>query len=210
VEHATRQLAAAGLDPQLAEDIGRLEFRIVDLSGDRLGSTFGDLVWIDLDGAGSGWSVDPVAVSPGEGRVDLLSVVMHELGHVIGLDHDELGETLDAGERLSPRVLSSPAQFDLPGSLVGNWDWSGVEANGFESNLGVPPVSVSLLISGMSGQGLAGESPYNTARVTGSYWTVPSTLVPFAFSIDQWRPTTLRLGLGPPLDQGDSSIFDEI
>jgi hypothetical protein len=80
----------------------------------------------------------------------------------------------------------------------------------FESNLGVPPVSVSLLISGMSGQGLPGESPYNTARVTGSYWTVPSTLVPFAFSIDHWRPTTLRLGLGPPLDQGDSSIFDEI
>ncbi|MCS6850698.1 MAG: Ig-like domain-containing protein, partial [Gemmataceae bacterium] len=38
---------------------------------------------VDASAAGHGWSVDPWVVQPG--RVDLLTVVMHELGHVLGL-----------------------------------------------------------------------------------------------------------------------------
>ena len=37
--------------------------------------------------------------------MDLLTVLMHEMGHVLGLDHDIKGvmqETLDPGTRLSP------------------------------------------------------------------------------------------------------------
>ena len=40
--------------------------------------------------------------------MDLLTVVMHEMGHVLGLDHEATGvmqETLDPGTRLSPSRL---------------------------------------------------------------------------------------------------------
>lgn len=43
-------------------------------------------VWIDLDAAGHGWVTDPSG--PG---MDLLTVVVHELGHVAGLEHDDEG-----------------------------------------------------------------------------------------------------------------------
>jgi predicted Zn-dependent protease len=38
--------------------------------------------------------------------MDLLTVLRHELGHVLGLDHDApvdvMAETLEVGERLAP------------------------------------------------------------------------------------------------------------
>ena len=36
------------------------------------------------------------------GEVDLLSALTHEIGHVLGYDHDVMDETLGAGERELP------------------------------------------------------------------------------------------------------------
>jgi hypothetical protein len=63
-----------------------------NLPGDRIGLTLGYDIYIDSDAAGRGWQV-----------MDLGSVVMHELGHVLGFDHDDAGTMpvmngiLDAG-----------------------------------------------------------------------------------------------------------------
>ena len=41
--------------------------------------------------------------------MDLLSVLMHEIGHLLGCGHDEGGvmqETLSAGERLTPHGVA--------------------------------------------------------------------------------------------------------
>ena len=100
-----------------------IDIRIADLGGTTLGLASGNTIWLDDNAAGWGWFVDPTPwddsefTTPGnqgeQNRMDLLSAVMHEMGHVLGLEHsdhddDVMYETLAAGER-----HASPDQHDL-------------------------------------------------------------------------------------------------
>src|SRR5262249_10140362 len=73
---------------------------------------------LDDNAADWGWFVDTTPsndsefTTPGnqgeQNRMDLLTVLMHEMGHVLGFDHEPTGvmqETLDPGTRLSPSLL---------------------------------------------------------------------------------------------------------
>ena len=64
--------------------------QVGNLPDDRLGVTLGQAVYIDSDAAGHGWQA-----------MDLLSVVTHELGHVLGFDHDDAGA--NSGHERNPR-----------------------------------------------------------------------------------------------------------
>jgi hypothetical protein len=125
IDRLTESLGLDDSDVALLESI---TFEIADLSGLTLGQADGTTIVIDSDAAGYGWFVDTTPYEDSEfdeawegslvdGRMDLLTAVMHELGHILGLEDipDEkasdtlMSDTLDAAVRqLEVEVDASP------------------------------------------------------------------------------------------------------
>jgi CSLREA domain-containing protein len=110
VDGALGRLASAGADPAVLNALIETQFVLADLPSATLGlaDVANGRVLIDVDGAGAGWYVDGTPWEDGEfaaggvSGVDLLSAVLHEMGHVAGHGHDADGlmaETLSAGVR---------------------------------------------------------------------------------------------------------------
>ncbi|HEY9616502.1 MAG TPA: hypothetical protein V6C64_06665, partial [Microcoleaceae cyanobacterium] len=92
--------AAQGVNSASLDKLRHTDVLIGDLGGTLLGSSDNFQVQIDDDADGYGWSTSIKQVTPG--KVDLLSAVTHEFGHILGLEHDVMGETLGVGERHLP------------------------------------------------------------------------------------------------------------
>jgi hypothetical protein len=136
VQAAIGRWAGAGLTAGQLAALDDLQFAVGDLGGAYLGLSATGVVLIDDDAAGHGWFVDGTPFEDAEfgqalsatqlqtdpsgaaaGQMDLLTVVMHEIGHALGLDDsyaaadrdDLMFGTLVTGERRLPGAEDAAA-----------------------------------------------------------------------------------------------------
>ncbi|GLS32473.1 hypothetical protein GCM10007937_41830 [Mesorhizobium albiziae] len=135
VAAAIDRWAATGLTDEQRAVLNSATFEIADLGGSYLGQEGGSHIRINDDGAGHGWYVDATPLTDDEfanrvgdtrlisdgtqapaGQYDLLTVVMHEFGHLLGYDDtyavDQsstlMSGWLTTGERRLPNVVYTP------------------------------------------------------------------------------------------------------
>jgi hypothetical protein len=111
VQEALGLLGGAGVDPGLLARLGSAQYVVGKLAGDYLGLAFPayNRVVVSATGAGWGWSVDAAAAGvtglrgTAADREDLLTTVLHEMGHLAGLPDRDGADGLMA-EFLAPGV----------------------------------------------------------------------------------------------------------
>jgi uncharacterized repeat protein (TIGR01451 family) len=119
VAESAARWQATDMEQDRISILHKTELCIADLPGSCLGLAALDAIWIDHDAAGRGWFIDTTAtVSPHipSGQVDLLSVVTHEGGHVLGFGHTRGNGVMDA--------LLAPAQRPSITSELSSGGWN--------------------------------------------------------------------------------------
>ena len=137
VAAATQRWIESGITEAQIDALDSITYQIADLGGNHLGLTTGSTISIDDDAGYSGgaWFIDDTPLldeefratetnlmvalveSDARGHYDLLTVILHEQGHVLGLSHtgvlgDVMEDQFDTGQRRLP--LAGQAENAVP------------------------------------------------------------------------------------------------
>lgn len=146
VDEALSRWQHAGLTEQHLNRLQNATYSIADLPGSYLGVAAGNVIYLDRTAAGYGWFIDATPERNEEfefsysrtfrasesnlacGKVDLSTVVSHELGHLLGLDDLETPETLMAA-RLDLGVRKIPLASDVDALFATGVGFSALDAD---------------------------------------------------------------------------------
>ncbi|MCM2264708.1 MAG: LEPR-XLL domain-containing protein, partial [Desulfuromonadales bacterium] len=208
--------------PLTSEQLQRLDSITVataDLPAGILGEADGYAILVDVNAAGYGWFVDgtpdddfefalttdnhlsAVAGSDAYGDIDLLTVLNHEVGHVLGYDHDSglavMGDLLGAGQRVVVENSSLVDSFLVAGAPIAAatilppiLDLSGLSNIGQTITIQVNSDG-TLNISGTA----SGEDGTNIAGITTITGNIGATITLIAPNLDNiWMLTGINAG----------------
>jgi hypothetical protein len=131
---AKRRWAISGLvDAAGLAKLDTINVQIDNFGGLILGQEDGNTITIDSDAAGWGWFVDPTpgqneeylampdgslqatVESDASGRMDLLTAISHEMGHVLGYTHTE--DANDQAELMDARLMAGVRELPVPAEV---------------------------------------------------------------------------------------------
>ncbi|WP_235908569.1 putative Ig domain-containing protein [Roseiconus nitratireducens] len=204
-----------------------LEVRIANLSPGFLGYASGQTLWIDDDASGQGWFVDPTplvdeefaaddrgslaaATDASGAGADLLTVVMHELGHVLGLpdmvvsgEGGVMNATIDVGIRRLPTDSEASQAARLVAPVRGPMSVGEIpDSRGKEFWLAFP-----------GSIGLTGDQASLSLRITGSRPTngtveIPGLEFSKSFSVTPGVETVVAIPLSADLSFTSDTVTD--
>ena len=223
VSRAIANLAGAGYN---VSSLSQVQVHLANLPNDLLGWTSQNTIWIDQTAQGYGWYTDvstssaaaftqiagpnetqALPGSPAYGHVDLLTVVTHELGHVLGfasvaagiLGHDWMTATLGMGVRRSPDAVATPA---APGVTPPTGGAARVGVAPLADAQVTPPATDSVTQTSAGNNGLPGVSIILSSAGGPGFVTttadVPATQQPFSSGI-----ATVPSVRGPLVESAD-------
>lgn len=208
---AAARWTASGLSADQLAALGQITYRIENLAGNRLGYADGLVIVIDSDAAGSAWFVDStagqdeefnltgaagsnaLAGTQAQGRFDLLTAVMHEQGHVLGLEDewtsgsDLMFGLLQGGERRLPEAgqvtgLQVASEPEGPHYLTAAIVWTGAVSGdlndpqnwvgGVAPSAGDDLVFTDAAVNKVLNNNFAAGTRFNTILITGSGYSL--------------------------------------
>jgi hypothetical protein len=121
IAEALARWQGAGFTPEQLSVVKDINFQVADLPAGNLGwTTAAGSIILDRSAAGYGWFIDRtpaddsefaagVVNSPARGHMDLLTVVTHEIGHVLGFPDNHSGGLMDEALPVGVRRVPGPS-----------------------------------------------------------------------------------------------------